>query len=196
MDSNRFDTLARTIANHPSRRDLLRALVGATVAGVLALGKDGAEAAVSIRERAPRRLTSPRQCHGRANVPCGDGCCEATSVCIDEGCAPAGAANCGDGYCPAGSTCSSGTCYPESILWGCSAESACESQCPHSINPFCFCGTTVEGDAICYRDDHGCDRAEFFCTSSRACPRGSVCVDLTDGCGGCASAVCNPVCTG
>jgi hypothetical protein len=171
-------------------------VLGATVVGTLALGKDDAEAAVTIHPRLPRPFVALRTCRGRADVPCGNGCCTANSICIGGGCAPAGATGCGDGYCPTGSTCSLGECYPESITWGCSAESVCESQCPHSSDQFCYCGTSVEGDPVCYQAIHGCPDTELFCTSSNQCARGSVCVDLTDGCGGCASAVCNPICTG
>jgi hypothetical protein len=194
VDNRRFDAFARTIADHRSRRDVLRALVGATVAGIVTLGERGASAA-TIHGRAPRSLNAPRTCHGQSTIPCGDGCCRTGSVCIEGGCATRGATSCGKGYCPKGSTCSLDECYPAAVTWGCSAESQCESQAPLSSYQYCYCGTTVEGDAVGYQAIYGCPSTEFFCTSSRECGRGSVCVDLTDGCGGCASAVCNPLCT-
>lgn len=76
---------------------------------------------------------------------------------------------------------------------GCTSGSPCETVCPDTSNPFCYCGTTTAGVPVCYYAQNGCGSPQ--CTVDADCGAGNVCVNLTDGCGGCSTAICEPICT-
>lgn len=117
--------------------------------------------------------------------------------------------HCGYCYQPCGGAqgCVGGTC----TRLGCDGTAPCSGQCPQSSNGNCTCGTTMEGNPVCYLHQHGCaghdctgdadctadygpdatcisgfcSTPDLYCTSDAECGSGAACVNKNDGCGGC-----------
>jgi hypothetical protein len=115
MDSERFDTITRTLASGMSRRGVLRTLGGVSAGGVLAVVGRGTVAAKG------------RPCKNGGD-PCGKGkdfrCCPSNEMCTYGACvtcAPSSTPNCIAGA-PGAVECCSRVCYNTG---GDSADSYC-----------------------------------------------------------------------
>jgi hypothetical protein len=246
MEPRHFDGLARLVGGEDSRRTVLKRLAaGAIGAAASTIGLQRASAAARKRadgsvcakhadcdsgacypkDRTGRRLCGPNLCTDNQVVcePLDDchltGVCEPTTGICSNPAAPDGT-DCAR-YSGA---CSAGVCELFPTL-SCSAGSQCQSHCPDSVDSSCTCGTTIQGDPVCYRGVNGCaghycatvdDCADLgptsvclynfcsapgnYCSSGADCAEGWACVNINGGCGGCdnftqGQGVCNPRCT-
>lgn len=207
MDGDRFDSLARAFGAGRSRRRLLKTL-GAAVLGAGGLERLGSAEAASCKKPNTRCGHKPVSCcpapangtatctHGGCGIACNAGFTPCNGACVDTSADANNCGGCGQ-VCPSGS-CVSGVCAAGSAIT-CPAGSQCESQCPSSTNPYCYCGTAIDRTSTCYLAQNGCTGAT--CASSAECGAGSVCVNLNGGCGGCDTftggtlGICNPICT-
>ena len=134
-------------------------------------------------------------------------------------------ANCGGcgNVCLGGETCIDGACEAGTPLV-CEASAECQSACPGTSNPSCYCGTTYDGgDSVCYlspgcpgnfcNDEFPCEepgatcvfgfctRPSLYCETIADCDEGFACVNVNSGCGGCDNytgglGTCSQICTG
>jgi hypothetical protein len=187
MDDNRFDTLARVAANLPSRRKLIRTLLGGVGSGLL-LSFGVAE------ESAARKCKKDGDCKGcqtcnRKKKKCAKGCpkgkqccggeCVKKDLCCDSSADCNACSQCVEGRCQADTskngqkcsgclTCANGAC-------GIADDQLCEDQercrqstglcCPKCVNDRC-CSTSQ----ACI--DPGALSANFCCDRSNNTPCG------------------------
>ncbi len=109
MDGDRFDTLARSIHEAPSRRGLLRGLAG-TALGLAALRLSGVASAKKRRKKKRKKRkrggSCEPQCNGKdcGNDGCGSSCGSCTGGICQDGVCTCPEDNCGGScvtYCPA-----------------------------------------------------------------------------------------------
>ena len=187
MDGQRFDALARVLAQTYSRRRVV-GLLGGALAGVL--GWRGVGAQQNDCVRFCKAVFPPGEARGRcvAQAARGSGPCiecgaDADSVCVTaDGTVTCEFAACGTGrVCLAGECAGTGTCAPGSTVTGCSAT------CSDGFNA---CRETTEGVTVCVVGIN-CDSATP-CTASTQCQPGAVCASG----GVCGGTVCRAVCGG
>lgn len=200
MDGNRFDHLARSLADPQSRRSLLRGLAGALAAGTL-----GSRAA-SAQSDCPPGQTPNRK--GDCRCPAGTDAC--SDGCYDLKRDPYNCGDCGN-YCPGGE-CRKGECRCGSGTELC--DGACLSEFDYETDPnncgscgnVCPDGACVGGscctpdcDGKACGDDDGCGGA-CFGSCAGACqtcdPFSRICVEDRGAiCGDGGARCCNGECT-
>jgi hypothetical protein len=171
MDGRRFDDVAKAWGAAPSRRGLLRTLIGGTCGSLLAgLGPGAALAACA-----------PHGAHCVGDARCCSGFCRRRGKCVEDG-QPTGTCRC---RCPRGTTsCGDAACCTPGQ--GC-RHGRCVDQC------------TPEDQATACGPDQACRAGACVCTSPRANPDpcGGTCCRRSETCakGACRCAVpCQDVC--
>lgn len=149
MDDRRFDSLARSLADGPSRRTLLKSMLG--IAGAAIAGS----AMTSNDAQAARRgFSGPK-----VPTPCVPNC--AGSQCGSDGCG----GTCGD--CHSSSTCFQGICYGACDPVASPCCSACECD---PINLICVTPESMGASCSAARCPAG-----WYCDQSNICRRDCGC---------------------
>lgn len=180
MDQHRFDVLARTVWQHPTRRRLLRQMAVLPVLTAIATRlplADDAEAAdpdqhlkdrqdrqrLKARRRKERRLAEQRRDNGTSHPSPPQGAAKKTCLFLGEVCSVLG----GDPCCQ-GMTCEL-TAVP--FLTTCQASCTSTEECVDKLG---YKGVTCEadrGDCLLFEK---CCRREI-CKSGALCPNGGKC---------------------
>ncbi|HEU0113661.1 MAG TPA: hypothetical protein VFQ80_03255 [Thermomicrobiales bacterium] len=162
MDADTFDGLLRSFATAATRRGALRALAG----GALGVGTIRAEAAGASTKCGTFGVKCDKR---RVNACCGVGDCLG------------GRCQCrGEDFIVNGGCFAQATCELNAVT--------CSSRCGNARGrgglDGCFCGTTVENSALCFRNGPLCERT---CRSNDDCPIGQACFksDCAGGAGTC-----------
>jgi hypothetical protein len=219
VEDIRFDTLAKVLGSHATRRLTLGALIGGALGR---LGLHEAEAKSSFGTCKPA-CSECRQCdkgkchkkHGRKH--CTKGTCEPTAngtlctgigdgICANGTCInpKTDEANCGTigNACGPTQVCQEGRCFsvsicPATLTTACPAGPTSTTICS-SGGAGCFCTSSTEGNAVCAEVPTGAKCTTFTpCTSSVTCPTGQACVEVGSCCsGGVPAHACFASCSG
>lgn len=176
VDANRIDSLARTLAERPSRRRVLAALLGAVTAPLAGAAGRGLEAAPRCKKVDQACKTSEDCCPGpnrNGNVWCAadrrnsktcQACPAETPTACNGGCVNTAtdSDNCGDCgvVCPSGMACSGGICQCTD-----STKSLCGGTCVNKSTDIfnCgSCGTQCFGGSSCVNGGCRCAHGQHF----------------------------------
>ena len=125
MEGQRFDQMAKAMANGATRRGVLRGLAGGAAAGALALRGAGRVAADDDCKPVGKKCKKDAQCCSRV-------CDRATGTCADPNACPT--------YSRCEPVCGPAGCQHEPQIVTCGAE------------PGCSCLWTADGTIACVRD--------------------------------------------
>jgi hypothetical protein len=174
-----FDTLAKSLAESKSRRQLLQWFSGGVVATLLPFRPTNVHAQSSVGEhhRACTQFCRQLPPHFRAQCLTA---CFACSGGVGGICGPSGAVVC----CPAGTTCCEGACTDTSIdpqncgtcgqvcASGMCVNGTCQSGCPPPLVQCCQ-GTVCECVNIFGTDPFNCGGCGFECAPGSVCVGGT-----------------------
>jgi hypothetical protein len=157
MDETRFDTLARSFTETPSRRSALGLLASSALGGLLTLGTISTEAKKKKKKKRKKSATTvpPTTLGPVSPPPCVRDCTD--KLCGDDGCGgscgPCEGGTCPSGQCecPLGKKHCEGTCIPDTHC------------CPADDN--CPSGKVCNGAGTCVRP----------CPTGDECPSGCLC---------------------
>jgi hypothetical protein len=191
MDSDRFDSLARSLLAGLNRRTLL----GAAFAGVLGIIRDGTIEAKNKKKKCPPcKKRKKGKCKGKKpdGMACRGGSCQ-NGRCV-SGC-PNGATSCGGvcanlqsdeancgscgTSCAANEVCQTGRCFPRGI---CPSFTQICTGAQHSCAATCKCASSVEGNTLCVQNEPFCSAPLPFCQTSANCAPGKACIDVSGCC--------------
>ncbi len=187
MDGNRFDDLAKGLATSHTRRSLLRALAGATLATVAGVRNAGRAAGAGSKGALCNRNShcasgycAPRDRAGRRRCSCAPGLTDCGVTCVDTDNDPLNCFACGRA-CAVNETCSEGAC-----TCGGSGSAAPYTCCGDS--GLCYAGAylMLEGDGTCGVKIDDCPAAFTPCVGTVVleglsgpcqvcCPPGTTC---------------------
>ena len=180
MDGERFDTIAKSVADgRVARRPALRLLAGSLAAGLFALaGLDDLEARKNGgKKRGGKKRHNKNKKRTKPNPggtdQCGAGLTRCGDTCVDLKTDPNHCGACAN-------DCDGGACHHGAC--------ACDGNtCPDG----CICFLTVDGPGGKYCQS---GVATKTCASSAECPLGSVCLANIDGQDVCGTPCCRPTC--
>jgi hypothetical protein len=162
MDTKRFDALTRKLFADPSRRGLLRPVLGSVVALAGAAGVGFPVADARKRKKKKKKCKGGKKRCGKQCIP-SENCCSAADCGGQRCCGGTCAGCCTDADCGAGGTCVAGACV-------CPAEKAlCGGTCVDLATDGANCGAC--GTAC---DTNGCVNGFCTCQSQDEC-NGCVC---------------------
>jgi len=161
MDVDRFETLQRSLADSPSRRQALTLMGGSLLGVMLTQG-------VSPTDAKKRKRKGKNKKSNRCTPSCGG------KLCGDNGCG----GSCGS--CSGGKACQSGTCQcpagAEDCQGTCIPASQCCTAADCAATEGCFSGTCVNLRGICEDTEDFCDN---HLVNDGTCAGGGACLCLT-----------------